>query len=113
MTILHKDFYINVSAGNIKCEADNPLQCIKGQKIHLHLLQISPQNTPLEEDVYIMLYRDAEQLEGEGIYQAIIDDTTHIIPVDGTITEGQKFVVKAWSANSRIIRGVFEYEIFE
>ena len=42
MTILFKEFRINVSANNVKCEANNKLYVQKGQKIMLHAIQIAP-----------------------------------------------------------------------
>jgi len=58
-----------------------------------------------------MLYRDQEQLAGEGIYHAIIDDYTHTIEFDADAVEGQTFVTKAWGPNARTINGVYMYEI--
>ena len=111
MTILFKEFRINVSANNVKCEANNKLYVQKGQKIILHAIQIAPGTNTSSEDVFITLYRDQEQLAGEGIYHAIIDDYTHTIEFDADAVEGQTFVTKAWGPNARTIHGVYMYEI--
>ena len=111
MTILFKEFRIDVSANNVKCEANNKLYVQKGQKIKLHAIQIAPGIDIAHEDVFIMLYRDQEQLAGEGIYHAIIDDYTHTIEFDADAVEGQTFVTKAWGPNTRTILGVYMYEI--
>ena len=111
MTILFKAFQINVSANNVKCEANNKLHVQKGQTIILHAIQIAPGTSTTVEDVFIMLYRDQEQLAGEGIYHAIIDDYTHTIEFDASAVEGQTFVTKAWGQNARTIHGVYIYEI--
>jgi len=111
MTILFKEFQINVSANNVKCEANNKLHVQKGQTIILHAIQIAPGTNTAAEDVFIMLYRDQEQLAGEGIYHAVIDDYTHTIEFDAGAVEGQTFVAKAWGPNARTIHGVYMYEI--
>jgi len=111
MTILFKEFRIDVSANNVKCEANNKLYVQKGQKIILHAIQIAPGASTADEDVFIMLYRDQEQLAGEGIYHAVIDDYTHTIEFDADAVEGQTFVTKAWGPNARTIQGVYMYEI--
>ena len=111
MTILFKEFWINVSPNNVKCEANNKLYVPIGQKIILHAIQIAPQASTADEDVFIMLYRDQEQLAGEGIYHAIIDDYTHTIEFEAGAVEGQTFVTKAWGPYARTIHGVYMYEI--
>ena len=111
MTILFKDFKISVLGNNVKCEANNKLYIQKGQKITLHAIQIAPGTNTAAEDVFIMLYRDQEQLAGEGIYHAVIDDYTHTIEFDAGAVEGQAFVTKAWGPNARTILGVYMYEI--
>jgi len=111
MTILFKAFRIDVSPNNVKCEAYSKLHVQKGQKIILHAIQIAPGASTTDEDVFIMLYRDQEQLAGEGIYHAIIDDYTHTIKFDAVAVEGQTFVTKAWGPHTRTINGVYMYEI--
>ena len=111
MTILFKAFRIDVSGNNVHCESYSKLHVQKGQKIILHAIQIAPGINTAAEDVFIMLYRDQEQLTGEGIYHAIIDDYTHTIEFDAGAVEGQTFVAKAWGPNARTIYGVYMYEI--
>ena len=111
MTILFKAFRIDVSGNNVHCESYSKLHVQKGQTIILHAIQIAPQTITADEDVFIMLYRDQEQLAGEGIYHAIIDDYTHTIEFDADAIEGQTFVAKAWGPNTKVILGVYMYEI--
>ena len=111
MTILFKAFRIDVSGNNVHCEAYSKLRAQKGQTIILHAIQIAPQTSTTYEDAFIMLYRDQEQLAGEGIYHAIIDDYTHTIEFDAGAVEGQTFAMKGWGPNSRTIHGVYMYEI--
>ena len=111
MTILFKAFRIDVIGSNVHCEAHSKLHVQKGQTIILHAIQIAPETSTTDEDVFIMLYRDQEQLAGEGIYHAIIDDYTHSIEFDAGAVEGQTFVTKAWGSHARTIHGVYIYEI--
>jgi len=111
MTILFKAFRIDVLGSNVHCEAYSKLHVQKGQTITLHAIQIAPQTSTGDEDVFIMLYRDQEQLAGEGIYHAIIDDYTHTIEFDAVAVEGQTFVMKGWGPYARTIHGVYMYEI--
>ena len=111
MTILFKAFRIDVVNNNVHCEAYSKLHVQKGQTIILHAIQIAPGLNTADENVFIMLYRDQEQLAGEGIYHAIIDDYTHTIEFDAGAVEGQTFAMKAWGQNARTIHGVYMYEI--
>lgn len=108
MTILYKKFVISVTADNIPRDADTRLEGKENEKIRLLYLGIAPAST---EDVFIQLYKNNEQLTGEGIYHSIVDDYTHRISFDAEIGPGEYFITKAWGSNARTIYGVYAYEI--
>ncbi|QTW05500.1 hypothetical protein [uncultured archaeal virus] len=107
MTILYKTFSIVLTADNQKHNATSVLTCPKGKKIHFSFLGIAPYIT---ENCHIQVFKDQEQLTGEGIYHAIIDDYTHRLDFDVDLNEGEAITIKGWSMTAYTVEGVYAYE---
>lgn len=109
MTVLYFDFMIQIPGNNIKIEAVKKLTCTKG-KIKVMYALISPLT---EEDAFILIARNQEQLCGEGLHHAAIDDLSHRIDLDVTLNAGDSLIAAAYGPNARTIYGAFAYEIIE